>query len=98
MCKDNIWHNAKSDPPTEDGEYLCCYKSWNDKPKRIVCKYACRLSDIYRYNFENVDRGGWFIYGDEWGYFEATDITHWCELPGLPNDYIEKGGAGNELY
>lgn len=97
MTKKNSWHDAKINPPAENGEYLCCYKSWDGRPKQMVCKYACRLSDIDKYDFEDIDRGGWYQYSGEYGYYETTDITHWRELPGIPNDYIVKGGAGNEL-
>lgn len=86
MTENNNWHDAKTDPPTQSGEYLCCYKSYvpNVTYKMQVHSYALRLRDIDKYDFEGTKRGGWYDYDGEYGYYEITRITHWRYLPEPP--------------
>ena len=81
------WNKYPETVPPNDGKYLVvvflnsCYRVID------ICNFASNLRKADKYSFPNERRAGWYQYDSEWGYFERSDITHWAELPPMPNDY-----------
>lgn len=82
-----VWHDAKTDPPTEGGRYLCIQLCFLDKhPYCDILSYSKNLSKLDSSDFRGQKRPGWYTYDGEWGYFEEEHVTHWMPLPDLPEE------------
>lgn len=84
-----IWHNAKTDPPKEEGKYLVCRSFPYIKGMDYfitISSYSFNLFSFDKYDFADKRPGqaGWYYYNDEWGYTEETDIVFWMPLPKPP--------------
>ena len=79
------WVNVKDRLQDKNGEYLVACKCFQFRHLRVL-KFALNLHDVDDYDFPNENRPGWYELGDEMGYFERTSVTHWAELPELPED------------
>lgn len=74
------WIDAKTNPPKEQGKYLCAVESGYHQ----ICGYALNLEKVDEYDFYRQKQSGWYQYDSEWGYFERDDVTHYMPLPELP--------------
>lgn len=68
--KDDGWHDAKTDPPTENGVYLALYDG------DIMDFWFCSDGE---FGFDNSDE---WISAEDCG----VKITHWMYKPELPKD------------
>ena len=69
-----VWHNAQTEPPKENGEYLCFYEYF-------------RYGD-YNCMYRTMDRGQFFIgrcSGEPTNGTKAN-VLWWTNLPAPPND------------
>lgn len=82
------WFDAKTNPPTRDGKYLCVTDFWHGKmkPKCEVLSYTRSLASVDAYDFSDEDRPGWYGYSSEHGYYEVDGVTHWMPLPDPPDE------------
>lgn len=81
------WISVKDKLPDKNGVYLCCCKvSYSDKPYINIYAFAKNLRKVDKYDFEGMNRAGWYDYDSEWGYCEQTSVTHWMPLPKLPKE------------
>lgn len=79
------WVNVKDRLPEEDGLYIVVGKYFGFRTVDVL-RFATNLHEFDEYDFPKERRPGWVVYDDETGYFERTNITHWAELPELPDD------------
>ena len=71
-----------SKAPSEDGKYLVVCKSIGMGCNLMyIANYAKDLSSVDDYDFENEQRGGWYYYDSECGYFEMSDVIAYMPLP-----------------
>ena len=69
------WKNAHTDPPKEAGSYLC----WTRFGPNVL-RYAPRLCDVDKINFEGIKRPGWAEYDSEYGWCETPSVMYWAEI------------------
>lgn len=83
-----VWHDAKNDPPKEEGRYLVCrdFSIINGECFVAISSYSFDLFGFDKYDFADKKPGqaGWYYYNDEWGYREEKDIVFWMPLPKPP--------------
>ena len=71
-----------SKAPSEDGKHLVVCKSIGMGCNLMyIANYAKDLSSVDEYDFENEQRGGWYDYDSECGYFEISDVIAYMPLP-----------------
>ena len=71
-----------SKAPSEDGKHLVVCKSIGMGCNLMyIANYAKDLSSVDDYDFENEQRGGWYYYDSESGYFEMSDVIAYMPLP-----------------
>lgn len=73
--KENVWHNAKTDPPEDNIPVLVAYLGYYDKKP---------YNDASAY----IVNGKWYWKSSEESVL--AEITHWTELPKLPKCYKNK--------
>lgn len=76
------WIDAKTNPPKEQGKYLCAMGSFCID----ICSYALNLEKVDEYDFYKQKRSGWYQYDSEYGHFERDDVTHYMPLPDPPKE------------
>lgn len=83
------WFDAKTNPPANDGVYLCVNDFWHGKmkPRCVVLSYTQNLASVDAYDFSDENRPGWYEYSGEYGYVEIDTITHWMPLPEPPDEF-----------
>ncbi len=81
------WINYEKERPKKNGEYMVV-KSFSGYRKIDVVRYALDLTKVDDYTFTK-HRPGWYEWDDEYGYYERRNITHWSELPPLPEEEKE---------
>ena len=70
-----MWHDAKEDPPKDGVPVLVTYLGFHDgKPRNDEVAY--------------IDNGTWYFKTDDLK--GEVEITHWSELPKLPESYKNK--------
>lgn len=74
------WISVKDRLPARNGRYLCLIES----RFYMLLSFAKRLERVDEYNFENLDRPGFFEYDNEYGHYEINSVTHWMLLPKRP--------------
>ena len=79
------WYNAKTEPPKENGKYLCVTQ-FSMHQSYDIYGWANRLRDVDKHDFKGIKRGGWYSYDGEYGFYEVDRVTHWMPLPELPKD------------
>lgn len=67
-----VWHDAQTDPPTENGEYLCYYEYFR------YGNYNCMFRAMDRGMFFNGQWSGEPTHGT------AAKVLAWTELPAAP--------------
>lgn len=68
--------------PSEEGKHLVVCKSIGMGCNLMyIANYAKDLSSVDEYDFENEQRGGWYDYDSESGYFEMSDVIAYMPLP-----------------
>ena len=81
------WITVKDKLPDKDGVYLCCWSvSYSDKPCIGIYSFAKKLRKVDKYDFQGINRAGWYDYDSEVGYWEKNGVTHWMPLPELPKE------------
>lgn len=78
------WISVKDRLPDE-GKYLVC-KDVHGNKIIDICAYTNNLEAIDKYDFQGQNRGGWYGYDSECGYFERRNVTHWMPLPEPPKE------------
>lgn len=73
--KENVWHDAKTDPPKDMTPVLVTYLGYNDKKP-------------YNNEVAYIENGEW--YWNCTDDLVKVEITHWTELPELPKCYKNK--------
>ena len=84
-----MWHDAKTDPPTKDGEYMTYTRT---NYGRGMYGFILWTRDLYKvddYAFYHLrrkkDRSGWYDFDDEYGIVTA-DVDYWAERPEPPEE------------
>lgn len=82
------WFDAKTNPPTKDGLYLCLtvYEGFESQPVYNVRAYTNNLESVNEYAFSGETRPGWFNYDDEYGHYELRRVAYWMHLPKPPDE------------
>ena len=83
------WTKCTDRIPNKDGEYLVVKSIMGMFNKIDVCAFALNLHEIDEFDFPDEERPGWYEHDSETGYFEWTGITHWAELPTMPDGIVE---------
>lgn len=76
------WIDAKTNPPKEQGKYLCAIGRFCID----ICSYALNLEKVDECDFYKQKRSGWYQYDSEYGHFERDDVTHYMPLPDPPKE------------
>jgi len=76
------WKKASEHQPTESKQYLTVRNSHGYQSLRVI-SFALDLSEVDPYEFRDEKRPGWYVWDDEYGYYE-TYISYWAEPPELP--------------
>ena len=79
------WTKCSDKLPPKDGEYLVI-KEFFQCRKIAICGFSKILNKMDKMYFPEEKRPGWYEWYDEYGYYEWTGITHWAELPELPEE------------
>lgn len=79
------WFDANTNPPTEEGDYLCVIDTGWGHPYQHILGYTKNLESVEELEFEGLKRPGWYYYDGEWGYSEICEVSHWMPLPELPD-------------
>lgn len=89
MCEPaSRWVSVKDRLPDRDGQYLVCL----NQTHLMVVSFAKKLEEVDCEVFAGRDEPGWFEWDTEWcGFYEITMVTHWMQIPELPEE-----GARNE--
>lgn len=81
------WIKTTEQLPQKDGEYLVVKSIMGVYNKIDVCKFTLNLRKLNNHSLVRYrNRPGWYKYDNEVGYYEESGITHWTDLPELPND------------
>lgn len=79
------WIPVKKRYPTKNGTYLCYYNAFGiDRIKTL--NYSTDLYKLDKYEFPSDSGGGFYNYDSEWGYSLVDNVTHWMELPEIPEE------------
>ena len=73
------WISVRERLPEIDGSYLVRINSRGKYYK--VVGYCHNLTLVDSWDFEGCNRGGWFNYDSEVGYYEVAHVTHWMPIP-----------------
>jgi len=75
-----VWISVIDGLPKKQQDYLCVTE-WYGRQSIRVLTYFFKNPDHYG---ERINNSFW-DYDSEYGYYKINDITHWCELPKLPD-------------
>ena len=78
------WVKCSEKLPDQNGEYLVVKSIFGMFNKIDLCMFALNLYEVDEFEFQYDKRPGWYDCDSETGYYEWTDITHWAELPEMP--------------
>lgn len=81
------WISVEDRLPNKNGTYLCCQEFYGHKSISIY-SFAKNLRKVDKYDFQGINRAGWYDYDIEWGYCERDNVTHWMPLPELPKEKV----------
>ena len=98
--REGYWHwfdNYQRDVPRwipvterlpDEGRYLALTTpSVNGgEPYARILRFSENLESIDRYDFEGINRSGWYYYDGEYGNIEVVTVTHWMPLPKAPEE------------
>jgi len=101
--KNNEWISVKDRLPEKNGEYLVVIHFVECERTNIgMLKFSTKLSNILWFNYKgspingpanNYNHPGFYLIdydlGDCW---EVPDVTHWMELPELPEEVKRNDG------
>ena len=73
-------------PENENKRYLCAVKGFSHCSYVQICRFSKNLEFVDEYDLHECNHAGWYNYDSEWGYYEVTGVTHWMELPDLPEE------------
>ena len=67
----------------EEGRHLalCSPTMKGGEPYARILRFSENLESVDRYDFEGINRSGWYYYDDEYGHLEVDTVTHWMPLP-----------------
>ena len=68
----------------EDRTRVLCFGGAKGWERTNIARFAICLETVNEYDFEGQKRSGFYNYDSESGYYEETDVTHWCYLPEPP--------------
>ena len=77
------FHDAKSDPPKKNGQYLTIikYGGIDSYTYGIYC-WASNLYKVDHWDFgKERGKSGWYEYDSEYGYYKIDNVLKWAELP-----------------
>jgi hypothetical protein len=87
MKQMNEWISTKDRlPDNEKKKYLCVIKGWSNYSYIQICSFTANLESVDEFDLRGRNYAGWYDYDSEWGYGEMTGVTHWMELPDLPEE------------
>ena len=78
------WISVKDRLPEKNGEYLIVYRYFGYRSIK-VCSFSTDLHRVDDYIFKE-HRPGWYVCDSEVMYYERTGVSHWAELPEMPED------------
>lgn len=78
------WVPTSERLPDKNGQYLCVCEGPITRQYFTLLGFNKRLEDVCEYEFEGVDRGGFYDYDREAGFFENTNVSYWMPLPEPP--------------
>ena len=81
-----MWISVKDHLPEKDGKVLIVIDLKTIPHKYIIeiAYFAKNLEEAEPFDFEGLNRPGFYWCNSEWGYFERWNVTHWMPLPSLP--------------
>ena len=79
------WNKCSERLPEKSGSYLVVRSIMGMYNIIDVCSFAQNLHEFDEIDFEDENRPGWYEYDSEVGYFEWIGISHWSELPDMPD-------------
>ena len=84
-----MWNKMEDGLPIHEGEYLCCYMIYGIREIDIQ-RFTLDAFSISHYDFEEYKgckKAMFYSHDNEYGYHDTTKyITHWMEIPELPED------------
>ena len=83
------WTSVTERLPDEDGRYLTLCPLIERPPIlwTSICYFAKDLYSVSKYDFaDRKDKSGFYHNDSEYGYYEASGITHWMPLPEPPKE------------
>ena len=56
------------------------------EPYARILRFSENLESVDRYDFEGINRSGWYYYDDEFGHIEVVTVNNWMPLPQPPKE------------
>ena len=78
------WNKCSKSLPPEDGQYLIVQNLFDVTQMIKTCYFTDDLHEMDELDFPDEQRPGFYDYDSEYGHYECTNVTHWMELPPLP--------------
>jgi len=77
------FHDAITDPPKENGQYLIIMKySGIDACTYSIQCWANNLYKIDKWDFyKERNKSGWYGYDSEYGHYKIDSVLKWAKLP-----------------
>ena len=79
------WTKCTDELPKYAGKYLVIFKTMADGRYYTLANFTKNIGKWDGNKFQNENRPGWLKMGEE-GYYEVAGVTHWMELPELPEE------------
>ena len=78
------WTKCADQLPEEPGKYLAIVRGYSGDSYIEIIIFSKNLHLLNKFDFPNQKRPGWCKLDNEAGYYELTNVTHWMELPDMP--------------
>lgn len=79
------WIKCEEKLPEKNGSYLVVEQYYDHRTVKIL-KFALDLNKVNDWNFTE-HAPGWYEFDPEKGFSRYKGITHWSELPPLPEEH-----------
>ena len=80
------WNDCTKKLPEVQGKYLVVVDGYNGFRYQKIVNFSKNLHLLSKFDFPNQKRPGWCEMDSESGYYEVERVTHWMELPELPEE------------